>query len=155
MGETGITLAFLEGASARIERRTPSVDSARKLMHQMIDAPRDGFVTEVRWCGTVDAPVLSVAEIESSEVLFKSSLSTRNGIVSLGFSQDIHSMFGLNCTDSRDCLEKLVTFFAAAIEASQCSRILDVERGTWIFGDFQPKELDYIDCVAVLCSEKP
>jgi hypothetical protein len=153
MGTTGVTLSFLEGALAKIQSRPPSTQSIRQLLQEITAHPVSGYVTEVRWCANVDAPVLSVARLGES-MPFKSQFSNSTGVVSLGFSQDVQSMFGLNCSGSDDCLEKLVAYASGPVEAGSCSRVRNSKTGQWEFGDFSSRESGYIAEVAALAGSQ-
>jgi hypothetical protein len=149
MGTTGVTLPFLEGALARIQNRSPSTQSIRLLLQEIVANPVAGYATEVRWCVNVDAPVLSVAKLVEC-MPFKNQFSNSAGVVSLGFSQDVQSMFGLDCNGSEDCLSKLVAYASGPVDAGSCSRVRNPKTGQWEFGDFSSKESGYIAEVAAL-----
>lgn len=152
MGNTGITLSFLAGAVARIQNRRPSVQIVRELLREIVVNPFPGYATEIRWCANVDAPVLSVSKLSAGGMPFKSHFSNETGAVSLGFSQDVQSMFGLNCSDSDDCLEKLVAYSTGPVESAHCSRVYNSATGRWEFSDFLPKESRYIEDIAALAT---
>lgn len=64
MGEVGITLPFLVGALAtKFGNARPSAQDIRLLLQEIANNPVKGYVTEVRWCQNVEAPVLSVSEL--------------------------------------------------------------------------------------------
>ena len=150
MGSTGITLPFLVGAFARIQSKEASVDELRGLLKEIVTNPVSGYVTEVRWCHNVNAPVLSVSK-NADCMPFKSHFSSSTGEASFGFSQDVQSEFGgLGCNNSNDCLEKLVAYSSSPIEAGHYSRVRNQKTGEWEYSDFLPKELLYIEEVAVL-----
>ncbi|MCI0563269.1 MAG: hypothetical protein MN733_32735 [Nitrososphaera sp.] len=153
MGTTGITLPFLVGALARVQARKPSVQAMRELLQEMVASPLPGYVTEVRWCANVDAPVFSVSKLSAGQMPFKSHFCSPTGEVSLGFSQDLQSMFGLNCSGSSDCLEKLVELSSGPVESALCSRVRNPVTGEWEFGNFLPRESRYIDEVADLAEK--
>ncbi|OOG24333.1 hypothetical protein B1C78_08950 [Thioalkalivibrio denitrificans] len=152
MGATGITLPFLVGALARIQGMRPSTKTIRDVLQEIVANPFQGYVTEVRWCANVDAPVISVSKRNVGTMPFMSHFASPRGEISLGFSQDVQSMFGLNCGGSSDCLEKLVAHAAGPVELATYSRVRNVETGKWEFADFLPKEVRYIREVAAIAA---
>jgi hypothetical protein len=152
MGTTGITLPFLVGAIAHFQHATPSVRDIRDLLREIVANPFLGYVTEVRWCANVDAPVFSVSKLRAGSMPFSCYLSSQMGEISLGFSQDLQSMFGLACKGSDDCMEKLIAHSAGPVEAATCSRVRNPSTGQWEFGDFLPKEVRYIEEVVALAA---
>ena len=153
MGQYGITLPFLVGALARLRHEEPSVENIRGLLQEIVANPFPGYVTEVRWCAQVDAPVFSISRLNNSgQMPFKSHLANSRGEVSLGFSQDLQSMFGLNCNGSSDCLEKLVVHAASPVESGRFSRVRNPANGEMEFGDFLPNEVRYIEEACALAA---
>jgi hypothetical protein len=107
-GETGITLPFLCGALALSRGETMfSINDLRKLLGEIISRPVAGYVTEIRWCNTIDAPVLTVSRLEDA-LPFAHTFKAQNGQISLGFSEDSSGFFGFDCHCSNLCLEKLI-----------------------------------------------
>ena len=95
MGQVGITLPFLVGALT-VQKETAATQDIRTLLKEIVENPQAGFVTEVRWCPNVQAPVLSVSSLKDPGKLpLKSYFVAKNGQRSFGFSQDVQSMFGL------------------------------------------------------------
>ena len=146
MGAVGITLPFLVGAlAAKASNPQPSVQDIRLLLQEIAEIPVKGFVTEVRWCTDTDAPILSVTATDSKFALpLKSRFSSTTSLPSLGFSDDIHSIFGLNCSGSEECLEALVANARPYVEAKTFSRHRDPETGEHTYGDFSEKEKQFI-----------
>jgi hypothetical protein len=59
-GDRGVTLPFLVGAIALRDRNLqPSPESAREILAKMIANPVEDYSTDIRWCPTLGAPVLS------------------------------------------------------------------------------------------------
>lgn len=146
MGTVGITLPFLVGAlAAKANNPQPTTQDIRFLLQEIADSPVEGYVTEVRWCPDTDAPILSVAATASTFSLpLKSHFSSTTGHPSLGFSDDIHSMFGLKCSGSTECLEALVANARPYVEAKTFSRHRDPTTGERTYGDFSEKEKQFI-----------
>lgn len=66
MGSEGVTLPYLIGALAhRAEKTTVGENDIRDLLHKMSNEPVEGFVTEVMWCGNINAPVFKVVSTDS------------------------------------------------------------------------------------------
>lgn len=146
MGEVGITLPFLVGALAtKANNSHPSIQDIRLILQEIAVAPVDGYVTEIRWCPDTDAPVLSVAATASKFVLpLRSHFTSTTGQPSLGFSEDVHSMFGLNCSSNSECLEALIANARPYIEARTYSRNRNPKTGERTYGDFSEKEKQFI-----------
>lgn len=146
MGQYGVTLPFLVGALGyKSGRSALSSNNIRDLLQEIVTNPVTGYVTEVRWCQNIDAPVFSVARTnDRSKMLLKSYFSAQNGEMSLGFSQDLQSMFGLNCSGSEECLDKLIHYAAIHVEKGQFSRMLNTTTEQHEYGAFSPKEKQFI-----------
>lgn len=148
MGVYGVTLPFLVGALGHKSGESNlGTQHVHDVLNDIIERPVDGYVTEVRWCSDIDAPVFTVMPIDSmsNQMLFKSFSPRLNSEgASLGFSEDIQSMFGLDCNDSCDCYEKLVKYAAKYIEKGQYSRIRRDTGGAYEYGSFLQKDLLYI-----------
>lgn len=147
MGQVGVTLPFLVGALARkTGQANLSVQDIRSLLREIVERPEQGYVTEVRWCPNVQAPVLSVSMVNDPNRLpFKSYYSASNGQPSLGFSQDIQSMSGLSCSGAQECLEALVSDAAPHIKRRTFSRTMNQTTWQREYGPFSPQEEQFID----------
>ena len=146
MGEYGITLPFLVGALGYKSGESKlGVQHVRNVLNDIIERPVEGYVTEVRWCNGIDAPVFTVTPVDSI-LPFKSFFSRPNSEeASLGFSKDLQSsMFGLDCKDSSECYEKLINYSAKYIERGQYSRVMGDTVGKYEYRSFLPKDLEYI-----------
>lgn len=137
MGEYGVTLPFLVGA---LGKPTP------ELLHEIANTVIPGHVVEVRWCGQLEAPVFSISKCEETEMRFESFTSDANGKISIGFSTDLQSMFGLNCTGPKDCLEKLSAHAGPAIEEQKFSRNRNAT-GACEWGKYSQSDIQFIKAV--------
>jgi hypothetical protein len=145
MGVYGITLPFLVGALSRSSGATVSMDYVRSLLDEIVNRPVPDHLVEVRWCEDIDAPVFNVAKLDYPyRMPVKSKFVTSTGEPSLGFSENLQSMFGLNCTGEKDCLEKLVEYAWQYLEKGHFSRNQDPKTGEYQYGDFSKRELRYI-----------
>ncbi len=144
MGQVGITLPFLVGALT-VQKETAATQDIRTLLKEIVENPQAGFVTEVRWCPNVQAPVLSVSSLKDPGKLpLKSYFVAKNGQRSFGFSQDVQSMFGLNCSGKAECLEALVSDAAPHVEKRAFSRTTNPTTWEREYGPFTPDEEQFI-----------
>lgn len=147
MGEYGITLPFLVGAIGYKSGKSKlGAQHVRDVLGDIIERPVVDYITEVRWCSEIDAPVFTVAQNSiSNRMPFKSFFSRPNSDeASLVFSDNLQSMLHLNCKDSRECYEKLISYAAQHIEKGHYSRNREDASGKYEYGSFLPKELQYI-----------
>lgn len=135
MGDYGVTLPFLVGALGR---------SASQLLDDITTNPVPGYVTEVRWCGELHAPTLSVTAADKSKMHFESFVSGPNDRPSVGFSQDLQSIFGLNCKGADDCLKKLADHAAPAIATKAFSRNRNPKTNICEWGPYSQAEIQFI-----------
>src|ERR1700754_2768393 len=71
MGQNGVTLAFLVGALChQLRKSIVTRDDVRNLLREIVNNPVSGYVTRVKWCNVIGAPVLSVLEVDSSNHIF-------------------------------------------------------------------------------------
>ena len=145
MGEYGITLPFLVGALGRKSGQLSfSNADIRKLLHEIVNNPMPGYVTEIRWCPNIDAPVLTVSRLDENHMPLACCFCGPGNKVSLGFSLDAQSLFGLNCKEPDECLEKLIQNAVTYVNKSQFSRNYNLENGRYEYGNFTDKELHFI-----------
>lgn len=138
MGQYGVTLPFLAGA---LGKSAPQLDS---LLQEIAHNPVPGYVTEVRWCGELDAPTFSVSDVAKSKMHFESFIEGPSGKPSLGFSRDLQSSFGLNCNGSEQCLKKLAADAAPHVEGRRFSRNRNPETNKCEYGSFTQGEIQFI-----------
>jgi hypothetical protein len=146
MGAYGVTLPFLVGALGyKTKKSGLGLDYVRNLFNDIINCPVDGYVTEISWCPDIDAPVLRVSPINNPFPMpLKSTFSCSGGGITLGFSENIHSVLNLDCKGASDCLEKLIAYAVNHLESGHFSRNRNNLTGDYEYGGFLPKELDFI-----------
>lgn len=129
-----------------------SSDDIRNVLKEILNNPVAGYVTEVRWCGNINAPVFSVSRTDDARRMpFASHFSAQTGEVALGFSQDLQSMFNLNCSGNEDCLEKLVKYAAPYVEQGHFSRVRNKTSGQLEYGPFTENDRKFIE--ETICHE--
>lgn len=107
-GSYGITFPFLVGALGFISKEEITKTYIEHVFDEIIKNPAAGYYSEVRWCGNIDEPVISINKIENlSNIAVKDSFKSNN-CNSLVFTVDLMSMFHLDSNDAKDCLEKLI-----------------------------------------------
>lgn len=107
-GHYGLTFPFLVGALAKLKAQEPTREFVGSLFLSIMENPIPGYYGEVRWCGDINEPVLSVNPIDRLDsVSIKDDFKVCK-ITSLAFTTDLMSMFHLNCENAEECLEKLI-----------------------------------------------
>ena len=108
----------------------------------------EGYVTEVRWCGDIDAPVFTVSPMtdEAVRMPFDCYFPRPNGKgESLIFSRDLQSMFGLNCQNANDCYMKILDYATDIVEQGKYSRRWNNDLKSYEFGQFSQRDMEYIN----------
>ncbi|EAA5452939.1 hypothetical protein ABKU35_000014 [Salmonella enterica] len=107
-GSYGITFPFLVGSLSLMNKENITKIYIEKIFDEIIHKPVAGYYSEVRWCGTINEPVVSISKIENiSKIAVKDSFKSNN-CYSLVFTEDLMSMFHLDSDNAQDCLEKLI-----------------------------------------------
>ena len=142
MGQYGISFPFLVGAIATKFGGKINREYIGCVFQEIIENPTQGYYCEVRWCGNIDEPVVSV---ESSDTIKNKSIqahfANNAGETSLAFTSDLMSMFTLNCKTKEECLEKLIMRTLEKAENKLFSKNNDV------FGGFTADEAKFIEDV--------
>lgn len=121
-GQYGTTFPFLIGAIAEVQNVQPDFTLITSVFNEIISKPANGYYCEVRWCGNINEPVISVKPISDSlKVSIKAKFST-NDVISLGFTTDLMSMFHLDCETADECLKKLVDYTVLHVIAGEFSK---------------------------------
>ena len=139
MGEYGITLPFIVGALGYKSGETNyQAVHVQDVLNKIINNPVDGYITEVRWCSNIDAPVFSVSPIDNPYRMdVKSSFPRKHGGgISIGFSVDLHASDGLDCKDAQECYDKLITYAEEYVKNCNFSRNRSGEENNYEYGKF-------------------
>lgn len=148
MGNTGITLPFLAGALAlgRGENRVSAAE-LRSLLDRMTSTPIPSYFVGVRWCGNIQAPVLSSLPLDDP-LIRKCEFCAPNGQISIAFSPDAMSPFGgLDCDCAVNCIEKLIEYSTPYAEAGNFSRVYDDQTKSFSYSIFRSGEIEFIRSV--------
>lgn len=141
-GSYGVTFPFLVGALSKISGREPTKEFIEELFDCIINCPVNGFYAEVRWCGNIEEPVISVNPLKMLErVSIKDSFKVEN-ITSLAFTTDLMSMFNLDSENSTDCKYKLINITHNFTKDAKFSK------NNGIFTDFTEDDLHFISDVS-------
>ncbi len=142
MGQYGISFPFLIGAIATKFEGKINREYIEGVFREIIENPAQGYYCEVRWCGNIDEPVVSV---ESSGTIKSKSIQAQFtneiGETSLAFTSDLMSMFTLNCKTKEECLDKLITRTLEKAENNLFSK------NNGVFGGFTANENKFIEDV--------
>jgi hypothetical protein len=145
-GAYGVTFPFLVGAVAIHVDKEPDGELVAKVFDDMKNNPVDGYYCEVRWCGNIDEPVVSVNRVENaSKVSIKADCRVGDTI-SIGFTTDLTNMFHLDCETSDECLAKLFSYTEKIIRNNTFTK----NRGQ--FTAFTNGDIDFIKSVQELKS---
>lgn len=107
-GSYGITFPFLIGSLSFINKENVTKNYIKKTFNEIINNPVKGYYSEVRWCGNIDEPVISISKIENISNIAVKDYFTSNKYYSLVFTADLMNMFHLDSDNAQDCLEKLI-----------------------------------------------
>jgi len=141
-GVYGLTFPFLVGALARIQDREPTKEFITELFASIIDNPVAGFYGEVRWCGNIDEPVISVNPLERLATVSIKDSFKHGEVTTLAFTTDLMNMFHLNCEDAKECLGKLIELTNEITQNSVFSK------NAGSFTDFSEDDLYFISEVS-------
>lgn len=146
-GQYGISFPFLVGAIALKFGGKIDSEYVENVFQDMIESTTKGYYCEVRWCGNIDEPVVS---IESSDTIKSKSIQAQFtnsvGQTSLAFTSNLMSMFTLNCKTKEECLEKLVVRTLEKVENNLFSK------NNGVFGAFTTDEVSFIEDVLSISS---
>lgn len=142
MGQYGVSFPFLAGAIAKKYGGDINEEFVKGMFIKIIEHLATDYYCEVRWCGNIDEPVVS---IESSDTIKNKSIQAQYtneaGEPSLAFTTDLMSMFTLNCKTKEECLKKLIDRTLENAEKGLFSK------NNGVFGDFTADEIKFIEDV--------
>lgn len=150
MGAYGVTLPFLVGALAYEKgQEKGSLNDVHALLTEMIENPVEGYMAVIRWCGDIEEPVISMKALDDPfKVAIKDSYPRPNGDgISMAFTQDLMSMFNLDCKTAEECRNKLANYAKDYVENGLFSKNLNPETKQREFGSFTEKDFNYIKTV--------
>lgn len=137
-GFYGLTFPFLVGALSKIYEKDVSKEFIRDVFSSIKENPVAGYYAEVRWCGDIGEPVVSIKALDDlAGVSIKASFC-RNSQTSLAFTTDLMSMFHLDCETAEECLEKLILRTNEFVQNGMFSK------NNGAFGDFSSEEIKFI-----------
>ena len=147
MGEYGPTLPFLVGAIAYKSGYTDlNVQQVRDVLNEIAQHPMEGYVTEVRWCHDIDAPVFNTRPIDfpykmPSSVAIPRPSGKGESIV---FSQNLQSSFHFDSTNPSTLIDRLIEQAMGPISEGLYSRQRKAGGIEYEYGEFQAIDLGYI-----------
>lgn len=142
MGQYGVSFPFLVGAVATKFENRINEEFIKGIFQEIIEHPATGFYCEVRWCGSIDEPVVSVESIDTiKNKSIQAQFTNDTGDASLAFTSDLMSMLSLNCETKEECLTKLISRTLEKAEKKLFSK------NNGIFGNFTADELRFIEDV--------
>lgn len=147
MGAYGITLPFLVGALAYEKGRSnATLEDVVALLAEMIEKPVPGYMAVIRWCGDIEEPVISMRALDDPfKVAIKDGYPRPEGDgLSVGFTEDLMSMFNLNCATALECKGKLENYAKELVEKGLFSKNINPSTGLREFGAFSQQDVDYI-----------
>lgn len=147
MGGYGITLPFLVGGLAYERGGTKAtLEDVAGLLSEMIEKPVAGYMVVVRWCGDIKEPVISMKALNDPfKVAIKDGFPRPEGAgMSLGFTEDLMSMFNLNCATAQECRDKLENYAKELVENGLFSKNTNPATGQREFCGFTQRDINYI-----------
>ncbi|WP_455294183.1 hypothetical protein [Vibrio parahaemolyticus] len=148
-GQYGVTFPFLMGALAHKSTEEADISSVFQLI---INEPVDGFYSEVRWCGNIDEPVISIVKLEDiTKAAIKAGFSAPGSdTTSLAFTEDLMSFFHLDCKTADECLSKLISYTENFVGNGQYSKQLNRQTFEREFAPFSADDIQFIEDVGAL-----
>jgi len=148
-GQYGVTFPFLMGALAH--KSTEKADISC-VLQSIINEPVDGYYCEVRWCGNINEPVISIVKLEDiTKVAIKAGFSAcGSDTKSLAFTEDLMSFFHLDCTTADECLSKLTSYTEKFVSNGQYSKQLNRQTFEREFSPFSADDIQFIEDVRAL-----
>ncbi|TDY00920.1 hypothetical protein [Thiohalophilus thiocyanatoxydans] len=143
MGHYGVCFPFLAGAVCRESGEEVTKEFVEAIFREILNKPVQGYYCEVRWCGNIDEPVVSIeknSDIKNKAIQEK--YETQENQPSLAFTSDVMSMLTLDCSTKEECLEKLVLMTLEKARKGMFSK------NNGVFGDFTDNEIEFIEDVA-------
>lgn len=145
-GEYGVTFPFLAGAIAKKNNQEIDESFVKNLFQEIVSKPVTDYYCEVRWCGNIDEPVVSVKQIEDiHKVSIKSKfICEKSKNATLAFTTDLMSMFHFDCSNSKDCLNKLINMTFEKARDGKFSK------NDGVFTSFTVDDIKFIETVSEL-----
>lgn len=140
-GEYGVTFPFLVGAVARNTNSDPDKRFIKNLFEEMKNNPVAGHYCEVRWCGDVKEPVVSISPIEKAPTVSLQAEHKIKEIISVGFTSNLMDIFHLDCKTFEECLVELISRTHKLVEAGKFSK------NNGKFAAFTKSDIEFIETV--------
>lgn len=158
MGAYGVTLPFLAGALAYEKGQdNATLDDVTGLLTEMIENPVEGYMAIIRWCGDIEEPVISMKALDDPfKVSIRDGYRRPNGNEwSVAFTEDLMSMFNLNCATAQECRVKLANHAKSHVENGLFSKNINPNTQLKEFGRFSQRDIEYIKSVihSLVCAE--
>ncbi|EON0824641.1 hypothetical protein ACNC24_004017 [Escherichia coli] len=88
-GSYGVTFPFLVGSLSLMNKENITKNYIEKVFDEIINKPVPGYYSEVRWCGTINEPVISISKNEDISNIAVKDFFKSNDCYSLVFTEDI------------------------------------------------------------------
>jgi hypothetical protein len=150
MGAYGVTLPFLVGALAYEKGQDQAtLDDVSGLLTEMIENPIEGYMAVIRWCGDIEEPVISMKALDDPlQVSIRDGYHRPNNDGwSVVFTEDLMSMFNLNCATAQECRVKLANHAKSHVENGLFSKNINPNTKLREFGHFSQRDIEYIKSV--------
>ncbi len=142
MGDNGVTLPFIIGALAIKSGRITL--TPRELLAGMIEHPVDGCVVLISWCSFIEAPVLSIWTDETARTMKPEIAFNRPSGEGASLAIGINLISHWNCNDPQIILQRIIDDANKPVLEQRFSRRCKPGSSEYEYGDFSPKEIDYI-----------
>ena len=104
-GSYGVTFPFLVGSLSLMNKENITKNYIEKVFDEIINKPVPGYYSEVRWCGTINEPVISISKNEDISNIAVKDFFKSNDCYSLVFTEDLMNMFHLD-SENADTMAK-------------------------------------------------
>jgi len=140
-GQYGVTFPFLTGAVALDSEVEATEELISSIFEEMKSNPVSGHYCEVRWCGNINEPVVSISPIENAKKVVLNAEHETNGTISVGFTSDLMDGFHLDCNTFDECLKKLTKKTYESVQKGNFSK------NNGVFTPFSPSDIEFIEAV--------
>ncbi|MDH3360287.1 MAG: hypothetical protein OEL55_05390 [Desulfobulbaceae bacterium] len=140
-GQYGVTFPFLIGAVAIDKAKSPDKELVCKVFNEMKSNPVNGYYCEVRWCGNIDEPVVSVNCVKNAPNVSLEACFLVEDTITIGFTTDLMNGFHLNCETFDETFEKLISQTYKKTQSKKFSK------NDGKFTDFTNSDIEFIESV--------
>lgn len=143
-GKYGVTFPFLIGAVAMEMKIEPDERLITNIFEEMKSKPVKGYYCEVRWCGNIKEPVVSVNLVKNAHQVSLEADYRVEETISVGLTTDLMNGFHLDCKTFDEAFGKLISYTQ---ELTQ-NKLFSKNKGK--FTPFTSGDIEFIESVKKL-----